>query len=133
MSSEIGKKKLAIPKIAFDEEVAIISPDCSTWLNDNNIEKLPMTPDIIGESVGIKNILGIVNDNYHSKGVGEIDIFIIATAKIHKIELVSNENRQSKLPDILSKYKIPAVCKFAKINVSCIDFTEFIKATGRVF
>ena len=81
----------------------------------------------------IKGLLGIVADDYHSKGVGENDIFIIATALVHRAELVSDEERQNFLPTVAAKKKIPAVCGMKDVAVSCINFIEYIKRSGEVF
>jgi hypothetical protein len=68
-----------------------------------------------------------------SKGVGENDIFIIATARLHGAGLVSDEERQPTLPTEPSKKKIPAVCGMREVNVPCINFIEFIKRSDAVF
>lgn len=82
--------------------------------------------------MSIHDLMGIVGDAYHAKGVGENDILIIATARAHRAELVSNEGRQSL--DILpAKRKIPAVCAMPEVAVPCINFMEFIKRSDVVF
>jgi hypothetical protein len=129
---QIEQRKLVMPCVAFDE-VANKTPDCGQWLKDNNLEQLEISNVIIKDAMYIKGLLGIIGDNYHSKGVGENDIFIIATARAHRVELVSNEGRQHKPPDKLNKSKIPAVCAMAKISVSCINFIEFLKRSDVIF
>jgi hypothetical protein len=59
-------------------------------------------------------------------------LLIIATARVHKAELVSNEARQ-KFPDILAKRKIPAVCAMREVAVYCVNFIEFIKQSDEIF
>jgi hypothetical protein len=78
-------------------------------------------------------MLGIIDDKYHPKGVGENDILIIATARAHGADLVTDEERQSMLPKELSKYKIPAVCAIARVSVPCFGFIEYIKRSKAVF
>jgi hypothetical protein len=131
MAAQIGEKKLVMPSVAFDE-VVNKTPDCGEWLKDNDLELLEVSNAIARDAMRIKGLLGIVDDKYHAKGVGENDIFIIATAHIHSAELVSNEGRQ-KLADIPAKRKIPAVCAMAAVSVSCINFIEYIKSYGEVF
>jgi len=131
MATQIGKKKLVMPSVAFDE-VANKTPDCGEWLKDNDLDLLEISNAILRDAMRIKGLLGIVDDKYHAKGVGENDIFIIATAHIHSAELVSNEGRK-KLADIPAKRKIPAVCAMAAVSVSCINFIEYIKSSGEVF
>ena len=81
----------------------------------------------------MKSLLQIPNDDYHSKGVGENDLFIIATAYVHSAVLVSEESRQQILPDVLSKCKIPAVCNFPNVKVPCIRFIELLRQSGQSF
>ena len=80
----------------------------------------------------INGLLGIKNDLYGA-GVGEKDILIIASAKEHGQELVSNENRQHTLPMDMKKYKIPAVCNIPQVEVPCLTFIELIKRSEVVF
>ena len=79
------------------------------------LEQLEINNNILNKAMRIKRLLGILNDNYHSKGVGENDIFIIATALAHKAELVSEERRQQISPLEPSKRKIPAVCSMKEL------------------
>lgn len=132
MASQIEAKQVMMPRVAFDE-VGHKSPDCSEWLKENNIEILPVSNAILLGTMQIKNSLGIVDDNYHAKGVDENDLLIIATASENHVELVSDEAKQPGVPQNLSKRKIPAVCAMASVNVSCINFIEYIKASGAVF
>jgi hypothetical protein len=132
MGKQIVEQAVVMPSVAFDE-VKNKTPECAVWLKDNQIEQFPVTNAIIQKALVIKNLLGIVEDSYHSKGVGENDILIIATANVNNLALVSDEGRQKNPPDILSKSKIPLVCSMKAIAVPCISFIEFIKQSGVVF
>jgi predicted nucleic acid-binding protein len=132
VACQIEAKEVVMPSVAF-EEVQNKAPDCGQWLKDNNLEQLPITNAIVQDAKRIKGLLGIVGDSYHAKGVGENDVLIIATARLHGAELVSDEERQNNPPQIPSKRKIPAVCVMQPVSVSCINFIEYIKASGAVF
>lgn len=47
--------------------------------------------------------------------------------------LVSDEGRQFLLPDVLAKYKVPAVCALKDVNIDCVPFIEVIKGSGAIF
>lgn len=132
LSEEVGAQALYLPNAAF-AEVGHKVPDCCTWLNDCkcNVEK--ESNQILQAALNIKQLLGIQNDQYHSDGVDENDILIIATAKVNGHALISNENRQAKLPTNLKRYKIPTVCGYASVGVVCNNFIEYLKASGKVF
>lgn len=132
IARNIAAGELSIPQVALDE-VKRKSPDCGKWLTDHDITVLPLTNDVLQQAVVIKQVLGIVEDDYHPKGVGENDIFIIATAKVAGTTLISDERRQFRLPDVMAKYKIPAVCGLDEVKVECIQFIELIKASGASF
>lgn len=132
IADQIAAEHFSIPSVAF-EEVERRSPDCAKWLDDQGVERLAMSNDIVQEAFRIKRLLEIEGDGYGAKGVGENDLLIIATAKIHGLELVSNEGRQNQLPAVLANCKIPAVCAMADVGVSCIDFISLIKQSGQVF
>jgi predicted nucleic acid-binding protein len=131
MASQIEVKELVMPNVAFDE-VSHKTPDCGEWLKENNLEQLAISNVILQDAKRIMGLLGIANDKY-TTGVGENDILIIATARLHRAELVSDEARQPNPPKIPSNRKIPAVCAMPTVSVSCINFIEYIKASGTVF
>lgn len=132
MATQIEANQLVMPKVAFEEVDAKI-PDCGQWLRGHNLQQLPVDNAVIAEALRIKGLLGIVGDRYHPKGVGENDIFIIATAKVHQSPLVSNEGMQNNLPNELSKCKIPRVCLLPAVQVRCLNFIAFIKESQAVF
>ena len=132
IGDQISDALFTIPRVAF-EEVNQKSPECGHWLKDRGIERLQLTNEIIQQAVSIKHLLGIAEDNYQAKGVGENDLFIIATAKIHGCALVSDEAVQLRLPDLLSKCRIPAVCRMPDVNVTCVPFIDVIRQSGAVF
>jgi len=132
LSQEIANENLAIPGVAL-EEVGKKTPDCAAWLKANDITVFPLTSAVLAESLRIKHLLGIQEDQYHTKGVGENDIFIIATASVNGLTLISDEGRQFVKPDILAKYKIPAVCDMREVSVTCLNFLQLIRDSGAVF
>jgi hypothetical protein len=122
---------LCIPQPAM-EEVGHVSPDCAQWLRSVGISVLPVTNAILVDANGIKNGLGITNDQYHPDGVDENDLLIIATGRCEGAVLISNEGRQANLPLNTRKYKIPAVCGQIA-PPPCINFLDHIKASQRQF
>ena len=132
MARQIEEKELVMPSVALDE-VSHKAPDCSAWLKDNELTQLEINNEIVQRAMRIKHLLWIIDDNYHAKGVDENDLFIIATAHHHGLELVSNEAKQNKLPDIPAKRKIPAVCDMDEVGVFCLDFLEYIKRSEEIF
>lgn len=132
MAVQIGDRKIRMPSVAF-EEVVSKTPDCGTWLNTHDLEQLGISNPIMQDAMRIKGLLRIVDDNYNPRGVGEIDLFIIATAKANGAELVSDEERQTTLPQNPSKRKIPAVCDMTEVALPCINFIEYIKRSDVIF
>ena len=132
IADQIQTGTFVVSEVAF-QEVHNKAPECAGWLSEQGIHRLPLSNEILQEAMRIKGMLGIVDDNYHSKGVGENDLLIIATSKIHGLPLVSDEGKQLRIPDVLPKCKIPTVCAFAGVNVHCIKFIELIKASDEVF
>ena len=132
MAEQVDKENVVMPSVAFDE-VLRKTPDCGDWLKAQSIKRLAISNAILQDAFRIKGLLGIVDDRYHPKGVGENDILIIATARAYRVEVVSDEGRQADLPKVLSKRKIPAVCAMTEVNVPSINFIEFIRRTGQVF
>ena len=132
MAAQIEEKKLVMPSVAFDE-VAQKTPECGQWLKDRDIDLLEISNAILQDAMRIKKLLGVADDSYHPKGVGENDLLIIATAKRHEAELVSDEERQPTPPKEPSKRKIPAVCAMNEVAVDCVNFIEYIKKSDVVF
>lgn len=128
----IEKGDLTICSVAFEEVVAN-SPECAEWLDAAEIQKFPVTNAILIEANRIKQILGIVGDKFHTDGVGENDLIIIATAKHHQATLMSDEAIQTSLPANKSRYKIPAACALGTVSVDCVKFSRFFKASNETF
>lgn len=131
MATQVEERLLVMPCVAF-EEVANKTPDCDEWLKNNDLELIEISNAILQDALRIKNLLGIVGDQYRA-GVGENDLLIIATARQHNAELVSDERKQTALPKELPNYKIPAVCGMTEVPVPCISFIEYIKRADVVF
>ncbi len=131
MGEQIESGEFAISQVAF-MEVEQRTPECAEWLRGHSIQSLGITNDTLIHALMIQNLLGIENDRYGA-GVGENDILIIASAKEHGHELVSNENRQNILPEDKKKYKIPSVCNMPQVGVICLSFIELIRRSGAVF
>lgn len=123
--------ELSISGVAL-EEVRHKSPECAAWLKTQQIRVLPMTQTILMDALRIKALLQIEEELYGS-GVGENDLFIIATARAHDAELLTDEARQPDLPKQLRKYKIPTVCALPEVRVSCLNFVEYFRRSRAVF
>jgi hypothetical protein len=132
LAREINEQRLLMPSVAFDE-VCNKAPECGTWLRASGLGLLAISNAILQDALRIKALLGIVDDNYHAKGVGENDLLIISTARAHGRELVSNESKQNNLPQEIRRCKIPAVCSMRDVAVPCVDFVEYIKRSSAVF
>ena len=132
LGEQIEAEKLTMPEVAFDEVKHKI-PECGEWLKFAKLKQLAVTAETSNMSMRIKSLIGIINDQYHPKGVDENDIVIIATAKVHGGILVSDEGRQVRLPDELTKVKIPAVCNMREVNVQHINFIEYLRVSEHVF
>jgi predicted nucleic acid-binding protein len=130
-AQQIAKGELTIPTVAL-EEVAHKSPGCAAWLKSRQISVLPMTQAILMDALRIKAALGISGDAYGS-GVGENDLFIIATARAHDTEMLSDEARQPGLPNSRRNYKIPAVCALPGVQLTCLSFVEYLKRSKAIF
>ncbi len=131
LADQIAAAKLTIAAVAMTE-VEKKSPDCADWLKVQDITVLPITQDILTDALRIKSLLGIVGERYGT-GVGENDLFIIATIRARGVELLTDESRQPSLPTNMQKYKIPAVCALPGVRVQCLNFVEYFKRSKVIF
>jgi hypothetical protein len=129
--TEISGQGISMPEIAFTE-VGHMAPDCAMWLTNCGLQPLPVTNDIVQEANNIKSLLGIANDDYLPTGVDENDLFIIATAKVYGLDLVSDEN-QPTAPVNLRRSKIPTVCRMNQVDVVCVKLNAHIRSSGMVY
>lgn len=132
IAEQIINQQIVMADVALDE-VHNKVPECADWLKQNDLLIIPVGNDALQVSKIIKNLLEIVGDKFHPKGVGENDIFIIATAQLQGCELVSDEERQQIAPQVQAKRKIPSVCNMPEVGVVCINFLDYIKTSGAVF
>ncbi len=96
MAKKVESGEFVMLDVAF-LEFKKKSLDLKEWLEDHKLRKFEITDATIQNALMIKTLLGTENDKY-GVGVGENDILIIASAKEHHIELVTNESLQNKLP-----------------------------------
>lgn len=132
LASELRTHELAIPVVAL-EEVGHKLPECAQWIKNAEVLRLPISEAVLMAAMAIKDAIGVVNDQYHPKGVDENDLFIIAVAKVLGVELITNEGRQFDDPKDPRKRKIPAVCDMADVSVSNLNFLEYIQKSQQVF
>ena len=131
LEQQVTTGELAIAAVAL-EEVGHKSPECAVWLKARKINVLSVTQVILMDALCIKGLLGIEGEAYGS-GVGEKDLIIIATARAHDAEILTDEGRQPSLPKHGRSYKIPAVCALPEVKVRCLSFVEYFKRSQEVF
>ena len=132
LESEVSTGRIVIPRVALDE-IGHISPECRQWLhNIGGFNPVEVDNVIAFNALLIKGELGVQNDQYGT-GVDVNDVIIMATAKALGFTLISNESRQPFLSPNKKKYKIPAVCNLQSVAVTCINFTDLIRSSNRVF
>lgn len=132
MDGQFSSGEFQVPRVAFDEVRQKI-PEFADWLKNHGAEPLATTPGVLLDARRIKQLLGIEEENYHPKGVGENDLLIIATAREQEARLVTDEARQFGQQKDPRKRKIPAVCDMAGVDVDSLSFLETIKEYGAVF
>ena len=114
-------------------EVKNSAPDCANWLTERSIFVCELDSNVLESAIRIQTALEIDEFRDYPKGVGENDLYIIATAKKLGFTLVSNESKQPKRPSSLQNYKIPAVCELPSVKVKCISFLDLIIELGARF
>ena len=132
LAEQMVTGELQIPSVAFDE-VAIMSPECADWLKVAGVHRIAITEKILQVALTCKSSIGVVDDNYHAKGVDENDLLIISCAQVHGAELVTNEARQPGAPVEARKRKIPAVCAMPDVGVVSINFREYFFCCRVIF
>ncbi len=132
MAKQVLENGVVMPTVARDE-VAHKIPECSAWLTAGELRLLEIDNETMQRAMHIKQLLGVIEDKYHPKGVDENDLLIIASAQQHGLELVSNEARQHKSPGLPAKRKIPAVYCMPEVAVVCFDYLAFIKRSNSIF
>lgn len=132
LANELKTHELAIPVVAL-EEVGHKAPECAQWIKNAEALKLPMSEAVVMTAMTIKQAIGVVNDKYHQGGVDENDLLIIAAAKVHRAELITNESRQFGAQKVPSKRRIPAVCDVPEVDVTSLNFLEYIQKSQHVF
>jgi predicted nucleic acid-binding protein len=131
IAHEIGSGNLGISQIALDE-VGNNEPACKTHLQLVGIQGIHVSADIARAAAANKADLNIVGSQYGA-GLGENDIFIIATAKVCGATLITHEAIQMRLPANYSNYKIPAVCRLPTVSVPFCRIINYIKQSNKVF
>lgn len=103
----IQKKREKYPLRVWLEETRFAVPDIS---DEVNVVSLDLEREYETDNT--------------SKGAGQIDITLIAYAKVTKKTVVTLEVKQNQKPDKKYNYKIPLICK--ELGVLCFDFIEML-------
>lgn len=122
---------MVIPQPAH-VEVGHVAPECQEWLNQVGIQVIPMSGGILAKAAELKKLIGVVGDNYNTKGVDENDLLVIATAITRGDHLVSDEAVQLALPSNPAKFKIPAVCQSYENGHPCTNIKGMIIQYGHM-
>jgi hypothetical protein len=91
------------------------------WLVENGFVELDISNEVNVASLELESEYEIDNE---SKGAGQIDITLIAYAKVMEKAVVTLESPQPHKPGKKYNYKIPLICDEQKVD--CIDFVAML-------
>jgi predicted nucleic acid-binding protein len=91
------------------------------WLEDTKFPVPEINDEVNFLSLTLEQEYETIED---SKGAGQIDITLIAYAKINNRTVVTLESPQPQIPGKKYNYKIPLICK--ENDVDCINFINMI-------
>lgn len=132
IGEQVAKGEFTAPVPAF-EPVERKIPEFGSWLKKRGVRRLPKDEAVLVEALRIKKLLGIQEEKYGSKGVDQNDLLIIATARVHGVELITTEGRQNQKPTEMKQYRIPTVCDLPDVGVIHHNLIEVIRASKKVF
>jgi predicted nucleic acid-binding protein len=95
------------------------------WLEDSAFSIITIDEEVNQESIRLELEYEIYPE---SGGANQVDITLIAYAKMNNKTVVTLERIQPQTPLIKSKYKIPLICK--ELKVKCIDFIGLLDQLG---
>ena len=131
MTQRVAEGLIKMSEVAVDE-VSHKARECAAWMRQAGLQKLDVTEPILAEAMRIKDLLGIEGEAYGS-GVDENDLLIIATAKLHGCELVTNESFQATPAKQKRNWRIPAMRLMQSVGVTPLDFLRYLKRSEAVF
>ncbi len=126
---------IVLIKPVFDEIEPISSADTKLQSDKKNekyplrmwLEETKFTVEDVGDEVNNISI-GLEREyqvSLESKGAGQVDITLIAYAKIMNKIVVTFESLQPNRPSKKSNYKIPLICQ--EQGVRCINFIAMLE------
>ncbi len=129
-----AKEEIIIIKPIFDEIEPISSSDkkltmqdkrdkypLRVWLEENQFPEIPVNDDVNALSLELERIYEIHDT---SRGAGQVDITLIAFAKIFNKMVITLEGEQKQKPKEKFNYKIPLICD--EQGVGCLNFIEML-------
>lgn len=129
-----AKEKIIIIKPIYDEIEPIPSSEkklsvlekrekfpLRVWLEENQFPEIPINDDVNALSLELEKTYEIHDT---SKGAGQVDITLIAFAKIFNKMVITLEGEQKQKPKEKYNYKIPLIC--AEQGVGCLNFVEML-------
>ncbi|MFC1849110.1 DUF4411 family protein [candidate division CSSED10-310 bacterium] len=132
------RNDIEIIKPVFDEIEPISSSDLKLstdekrakyplriWLEEANFPVPRIDNEVNRLSLVLEREYEISNE---SKGAGQVDITLIAYAKVMKKTVVTLESQQPQKPGKKSNYKIPLICR--EQHVDCISFVTMLAQLG---
>lgn len=130
----VNKSDIILLKPIFDEIEPFTSSDKNLPITIKE-QKYPLRCWIEKEDFTITPVDDAVNalslslekeyeTNNNSKGAGQIDIMLIAYAKLNDKIVVTFENKQKQKPQKKYNYKIPLICSEQQVN--CISYIELL-------
>lgn len=106
-------------KLAIDKKIE--KYPLRIWLEESRFTLSDISDEVNAVSLELESQYETDNT---SKGAGQIDITLIAYAKVTGKTVVTLEAEQPQKPDKKYKYKIPLICQ--EQGVECIDFITML-------